>query len=369
MSARLSELQQRLVVRLATFDENYNVQSYGSGALVTEEGHILTAAHVLTGPDGSDPSSYCVQGVVVRGVECTCQRTSCCHWGYLAEVTTPPQVLYETTASPAGTRGSMTGLLDLAVLKITHTCNAILKEVDGSMLVRCDHATLCTHEFRCLDLCNEASSVLARVSHLGYPCNSVEQLANSSQLHGDTKAVSTVYEDQGLIVTEMTDVAYSGSSGGPLLNDAGQICGVLMYDTPHDESAYLDRNAEVDDVLTESNLAQLDTHHSPTFFECSSHSLMCIIDTNTRIDEVVSTRVASKVLVAFEHVRAPVSLGSENVLQRLVDISFCKLIKRSNFDILPGVTIFTTRNSPGQLQSTARSAGVSAGAYARSEPD
>ena len=221
----------RCVVQIGIFDrESRKLLDMGSGALL-EDGRILSAAHVFD--QLVDPQQQAVLVATFAGEQ---ERPQ---WAFTAQLLTPPDLLE---------RGLLPGVrVDLAVARITGSitcyppcfqglasladCTYEVTEespapsdgfdarVRGLACVGADgrlpHLT-CDREF----MAAAEAGPNSRVTVVGYP------VAVGSHVHADSGDVLTM--ENGFLRTRA--FIESASSGGPAINDAGAIVGVVSFD-------------------------------------------------------------------------------------------------------------------------------------------
>jgi hypothetical protein len=222
---------QRCVVQLGIFDRtSRKLLDMGSGSLL-EGGHILSAAHVFD--QLTDPAHM----VLVATFTGHLSRPV---WSFTAELLTPLALLE---------RGVLPGVrVDLAVARITGsiTCNPPCFQGPAS-LAGCTYAIAngaprpsagfgefvrglaCAGEDGVLPhlTCDRAFMATARagptsrVTVIGYP------VAVGNHIHNDSADVFSM--ENGFLRTRA--FIESASSGGPAVNGAGAIVGVVSYDS------------------------------------------------------------------------------------------------------------------------------------------
>eukprot|EP00935_MAST-01C_sp_MAST-1C-sp1_P002876 g2876.t1 len=203
----------KCVVQLGIFDRNEKkVVSWGSGSVISAHGHILTAAHVvqdfLGGKDGH---------AVLVGVFEDEERPT--RWSYSCTIVSDEEALQLKAADKS--------LVDLAVLQIkAKVIEANPPVFDGSLdSLTIKERTIVPANLHMRYLRTSKAKLLGdcNVRLFGYP-----KQRGTTRLTREN-ATAAVQGD-GWVKVNATAVATSGLSGGPLLNDTGEIVAVMSID-------------------------------------------------------------------------------------------------------------------------------------------
>jgi len=225
------EKAKRCTVKLTLLDETTlkdkrkRALCNGSGSIVSRDGVVTTAAHVVTQSFTSTPTP----GVacVLVGIH---DESRGFEWRYLATVVTPKTLLFEQIAEHD--KLDRQPYLDLAVLQIVHTlktCSDKIKEEGkGFFEYEIDETAPPPHDLDFLQISDNSPSSLTKGDDLwllGYP----PKLATG--LIVDRKMLSGFSDSsRSFLLADMVNTAHSGASGGPILNEAGQLAAVMSKD-------------------------------------------------------------------------------------------------------------------------------------------
>jgi hypothetical protein len=215
------------VVQLALYDrDRHEIFSAGSGSIVSDTGHILTAAHVVM--------DYASKSVFFGRTHCTIlvavfvaddQPTRYC---YTARIVSAPALLQKMVTK--------TSLLDIAVLQITGTITTSPPTFSGIGI----HApgfiakenTVPVAGLACLAFSSLPTSARTgdAVKLYGYPvgpnCNTTDMRLTIAK----TIVNSKTNADNAYVRVDATNVAATACSGGPLLNERGVIVAIMSKD-------------------------------------------------------------------------------------------------------------------------------------------
>eukprot|EP00935_MAST-01C_sp_MAST-1C-sp1_P001661 g1661.t1 len=202
----------KCLVQLGIYDrDEKKVVSWGSGSVISAHGHILTAAHVL-------PPKY--SAVLVGMFEGEGKPT---RWTYSCCVCSEEQALRQKADDEL--------LVDLAVLQCTAKIKSV-PSVNSLEIDLClediDPSTLNMH-YLPTNTKEEGGSKNVRL--FGYP----KQVCGNIFLTQENATASV--QGNGWVKVNATAVATSGLSGGPLLNDIGEIVAVMSLDF-HDKKCH-----------------------------------------------------------------------------------------------------------------------------------
>eukprot|EP00935_MAST-01C_sp_MAST-1C-sp1_P002472 g2472.t1 len=198
------------IVQLGIFNRaEGRVVGWGSGSVISAHGHILTAAHIL-------PSKAAAAAVLVGVFE---GKGKPARWAYSCRVYSEEEALKLEAADKS--------LVDLAVLQI----NAKIEEAQPPVFDRSMESFEIIQEteidpkalnMRYL-LTSNVAQQLGQVRLFGYPKDrgAIRFKEDNSTACG---------QDNGWVKVNAIEVATSGCSGGPLLNDEGEIVAVMSLD-------------------------------------------------------------------------------------------------------------------------------------------
>ncbi|KAL1500320.1 hypothetical protein AB1Y20_012986 [Prymnesium parvum] len=271
------QLVQKATIKIGLYDRRARkFFDFMSGALVSGEGHILTAAHGFLGPKPSPPSAgkrtiqvmsvmfgmntplygyprFGEPGDELRDIEhlliaigMYSGERAPARWAYSAELLTPPRVLVERTPNNQGR------LVDLAVLKISaplsmtpphyepesnlSLCRILDQEciVEPTEMEDSWSPSEIMKEVTPLELTSpDAVPTGGSISFCGWPTPQ----GQSTQYWDNARYVLTKF--RGFLTTPL--FVHSGGSGGPCVvcGDTPRIVGVLSADN----NLHADRNA------------------------------------------------------------------------------------------------------------------------------
>jgi serine/threonine protein kinase/outer membrane protein assembly factor BamD (BamD/ComL family) len=224
----------RCVVQLSVFDRDPGrntgqLLNVGSGTMISCRGHILTAAHNVL----NEATRYTT---VLGGSWDSCEvlvaifsgDTKPARWAYIAKIVSTLDVLTKTLTCP---EVSAPSLLDLAVLKITAaiTTDPLVFSGIGPVEILDRHSNFGHVSYLRINEAPKAVEVGDKVDLYGYPLGHTAQ-GGAEHLRIATESVSVSQEVGGFLLVDSTAVAASGFSGGPLINQNGEIVGVMSKD-------------------------------------------------------------------------------------------------------------------------------------------
>eukprot|EP00935_MAST-01C_sp_MAST-1C-sp1_P000321 g321.t1 len=205
----------KCVVQLGVVDLSTNeLFACGSGTIVRSDGYILTAAHVAR-PKGSEQRNCTILVGMWVG------EGKPAEWKYEATVKS------NTEALAMKTRDAST---DLAVLKIESTVEAVPKFFEGlNRMVEIpppERRGVFQESLQFLQHYVSLPPTGQWVCAFGYPMG-ISAHDFGLKAH---RATASKSDGEQYILIDSVNLAASGASGGPLLNTAGQVVGVLSLD-------------------------------------------------------------------------------------------------------------------------------------------
>ena len=235
----------RATVRIGVYSRSRGCMvGWGSGAIVSPQGHILTAAHVLIGQSRAEREArtenwlHGDDTIICIGVYEGANKPS--RWVARAKVLTEYATLREKSADD-GT------LLDLAVLLVVgeldmdpdvftrehalHTTFAVVTDAysaDEGLRRILDKA-----EPVRLDLSGEPVEAGERLAVFGWPSAEPDM----RELHVSGGATCLVCSDHKI---RSQGWVHAGSSGGPVVNAASELVGVVSHDEHHGHNLHDD---------------------------------------------------------------------------------------------------------------------------------
>jgi tetratricopeptide (TPR) repeat protein/S1-C subfamily serine protease len=240
-SSSLREIK-RCVVQLGVFNRGTStLLNIGSGSMVSCKGHILTAAHNVLDANTSFTTvvgSNSTQSIEQQIENCTLLvgmfsgDTEPTRWAYTARIVSTAAALTAKLSPSSYPELSTASLLDIAVLQITATVETAPPSFSGlgSVNITEEGSKLLEDVFYLqTNTAPGALEVGSEVALYGYPLGHAKQggLVHL-RIAAGTAAVSQLVA--GFVLVNATAVAASGLSGGPLLNQSGEIVGIMSHD-------------------------------------------------------------------------------------------------------------------------------------------
>ncbi len=224
------------VLQLLLFDRNsHSIVGVGSGAFVSSQGHILTAAHTLLDTDKkladgrtANPNYLKLFGGLANCVVLVAS--------YVGD-DQPPKIAWKADiCSAAGAlkaTDAINGFKDIAVLRIaavaicSHPPRNMGKQ-PSSFMVNVGTATV----FKDIHFLPMSTSSVPGIGEavraFGYPADGASPRSLPVRLVCADAAVAAL--SKGFIHIDSTNTIASGGSGGPLVNSAGKIAGLMSND-------------------------------------------------------------------------------------------------------------------------------------------
>ena len=205
-------------VRVASYtitDTGLQMKTIGSGAIISKDGKIITAAHNVM-----DPKTGMLYGTrVLIGVLTDSEEST--EWKFEAEVRTPLELLSKRWEN----NRQKSQLIDVAVLQISASVTCTPALFSWPLRPVCiDTRGEFLGGLKWLEIAGTALTVGADdMQVLGYPC------LKANGIVVDRKVCSA--REDGCYKVDATNIAGNGMSGGPALNMHWQVVGVMSYDT------------------------------------------------------------------------------------------------------------------------------------------
>jgi S1-C subfamily serine protease len=251
-----------LLNKTVDIDVDYYALGSGSGFIVTSDGYIITAFHVISDPQALENNEKLVKmddSIIQRYVEQAAVSDYLSHYN--------PQLGYRLLQNSTGAnRGSMQLEGNSAVLTSLFIENNLLKTKSSEQVIKVKfpaHFGLYSKNSfntKLIDVGDSESDVdvallkaepVSKLSALGissqqppigenvliygYPVNSGVQYNNNqtsvtaSKTTGSLKAKTT--NSRGTVYYETSAATIAGYSGGPVLNSKNDVIGILIYGT------------------------------------------------------------------------------------------------------------------------------------------
>ena len=266
----LSDLRtKKATVRIGLLDTDAGrFFELGSGVLVSEGGHVLTAAHTFVGTSERGRrfmqflgGRFAAHVVICVGLYQGEGKPAL--WRHRAELLTPVELMQERHAGDgAGSRHSSARLLDLAVLRIVADVELDppawapdASQVDEARLYepceRCGrpYARSAPHLYQRVRVVSMAPTLATAPPHAYLPLGNADATAVGDELRAagwpSPHSQQAIYVDRSRLISREHGFLksklflHAASSGGPCLNSSGEVIGIASSDLhAHASSSY-----------------------------------------------------------------------------------------------------------------------------------